>query len=108
MRGGLAVLLGGRAAERAALNRATSGASDDLNRATAAAERMVRLPFPPPFFFLFPTYFWGGGNRATSGVSDDLNRATAAAERMVRALCACACRSASSFAFRCARAHFAP
>ncbi|MEW6440147.1 MAG: ATP-dependent zinc metalloprotease FtsH [bacterium] len=40
--GRIAVMLGGRAAERLALNDITTGGSDDLKRATGIARRMVR------------------------------------------------------------------
>jgi cell division protease FtsH len=59
----LAILMGGRVAEELFLRQATSGAADDIERATALARRMVcELGMSPlgPVHFERPSGAWDG------------------------------------------------
>jgi len=72
----IAILMGGRVAEELFLRQATSGASNDIERATELARKMVcELGMSPlgPLHFRRPSNAWDGDSRA-AGFSEDTAR----------------------------------
>jgi cell division protease FtsH len=81
----LAILMGGRVAEELFLRQATSGAADDIERATALARRMVcELGMSPlgPVHFVRPSGAWDGEGGG-AGFSEETARRVDDAIRVV-------------------------